>query len=143
MEESREISILDVTIRDGSYTINYQYTPEQVERIVGALGSAGIDFVEVSHGCGLGASENLGIPAAASDLDYVTAAKKAAGGAKVGVIGGGPPVTLEKDIDPIIEAVDFIRFAANCDNPKNVESNIRYAKKLRPDLTIFMQMMRI
>jgi len=142
MGESREVSILDVTIRDGSYTINYQYTPDQVGRISAALGAAGIDFIEVSHGCGLGASENLGLPAAASDLDYVKAAKAALGAPKVGVIGGGPPVTLEKDIDTIIEHVDFIRFAANCDNPKNVEKNIRYAKKLRPNLTIFMQMMR-
>ncbi len=142
MKKNRDVSILDVTIRDGSYAINYQYTPEQVGRIAGALDRAGVDFIEVSHGCGLGARENLKIEAAASDAEYVEAAKLATGRAKVGVIAGPAPVTLPKDIDAVIDSVDFIRFAANCDNPRSIEPNLSYALKRRPDLKVFMQLMR-
>ncbi|MFH1830987.1 MAG: hypothetical protein ABH871_09475 [Pseudomonadota bacterium] len=142
MSSNKDISILDVTIRDGSYAINYQYTPEQVSDVASALDEAGIDFIEVSHGCGLGAGENLGLLAKASDAEYVLAAKKEAKHSKIGVIAGGPPVTFERDIDTIIDDVDFIRFAANCDNPRTIEANIKYARKKRPDLMIFVQLMR-
>ena len=142
MRKKRDISILDVTIRDGSYSINYQYTPRQVAEVSGALDRAGIDYIEVSHGCGLGAAENLGFPSAASDADYVKAAKAAVLKAKVGVIAGPSPVTQERDIDSIIREVDFIRFAANCDNPGILEKNADYARKRRPGIALFMQMMR-
>lgn len=140
--KKKDISILDVTIRDGSYAINYQYTPGQVQGIVRALDQAGIDCIEVSHGCGLGAAQNLKLPSAATDAEYVRAAKGAATRARIGVIAGGPPVTHPKDIDTVIDEVDFIRFAANCDTPRGVEGNIEYAQKLRPRLPLFLQLMR-
>lgn len=137
-----DIFILDVTIRDGSYAIDYKYTPEQVSAIAGALDAAGVDCIEVSHGCGLGARENLGIPAAASDAEYVRAAKGAVKRSKIGVIAGPPPVTQARDIDSVIADVDFIRFAANCDKPRMVEENIAYARKMKPRLRVFFQLMR-
>ena len=140
--KNNDISILDVTIRDGSYLINYQYTPAQVASVASILDSANIDFIEVSHGCGLGAANNLGLPAAASDADYVKAAKQAVKNAKIGVIAGAAPVTLPADIDSVIDHVDFIRFAANCDNPTSIKANMNYAKRRRPDLKILFQMMR-
>lgn len=138
----KDVTILDVTIRDGSYAINYQYTPEQVKNIAAALDNAGLDYIEVSHGCGLGARDNLKIPSAASDKEYVLAAKNAVRKAKIGVIAGPSPVTQQKDIDSVINEVDFIRFAANCDNPGILEKNISYALKKKPKLTVFMQLMR-
>ena len=142
MLKKKEVSILDVTIRDGSYAINYQYVPHQVSEVAAALSGAGIDYMEVSHGCGLGAAENMGLPSAASDADYVRAARKAGKRIKVGVIAGAAPATQRKDIDAVIDEVDFIRFAANCDNPGLVEANVAYAKKTAPKLKIFLQMMR-
>ncbi|MBT3181413.1 MAG: hypothetical protein HN337_02770 [Deltaproteobacteria bacterium] len=142
MSKNKDISILDVTIRDGSYLINYQYSPDQVASVASALDRANIDYIEVSHGCGLGAGKNLGISAAASDSEYVKAAKSAVKHAKIGVIAGAAPVTLPADIDTIIDDVDFIRFAANCDNPITVKANINYARRRRPDLTVLFQMMR-
>ena len=136
----REVKILDVTIRDGSYAINYQYKPEQVAAVSAELDAAGIPLIEVSHGCGLGARENLKIPAAASDREYVEAAKKAVKKAKIGVIAGPEVLTKKQNIDEVAKQVDFIRFAANCDNVRVVESNLSYAKKLGIDC--FFQMMR-
>jgi len=136
----RDVQILDVTIRDGSYAINYQYKPEQVAAIAKDLDAAGIHLIEVSHGCGLGARENLKIPAAASDREYVEAAKKAVKNAKIGVIAGPEIVTKKENIDSVAKNVDFIRFAANCDNVRTVETNLNYAKRL--NIECFFQMMR-
>ncbi len=136
----KNVKILDVTIRDGSYAINYQYTPEQVAQIVQPIDQAGIHYIEVSHGCGLGAAENIGLPAAATDEEYVKAAKKVAKKAKIGVIASTPPATLPKDIDKIKDHTDFIRIAANCDEVITAEDNINYS--LKHGLTCFFQMMR-
>lgn len=141
-KKKKDISILDVTIRDGSYAISYQYTPEQVGKIAGALDRAGIPFIEVGHGCGIGAAPNIGLPAAATDLQYVEAAKQATSRAKIGVIALPPPVSLPKDINAIIGGVDFIRFAADCDRPMLLEKSIAYARGRRPDITLFLQLMR-
>jgi 4-hydroxy-2-oxovalerate aldolase len=142
MVSERKLSLLDVTLRDGSYAIQYQFTPTHVAQIITALHESGIDLIELGHGCGLGARENLGISAAASDAEYVRAARAAAPGARLGVIAGPFPVTYTKDIDAVIESLDFIRFAANCDKPKAVEANLAYARRRKPNLLVFFQMMR-
>jgi 4-hydroxy-2-oxovalerate aldolase len=133
---------MDVTIRDGSYLIDYQYTTQIVARTAAYLDEAGIGYMEVGHGCGLGASQNLGFKAGASDLDYVKAAKSNSKSMKVGVIAASVPTTTSEDIQAIIDEVDFIRFAGNCDSPKDLRSHINLARRLRPDVEIFFQMMR-
>lgn len=140
--QKKDISVLDVTIRDGSYAIDYQYTPGQIASIVSELDAAGIDYIEVCHGCGLGARDNLGLPAAASDVEYVLAAKGVAKRSKIGVIAGPSPVTKPKDIDSVLGELDFIRFAANCDKPQIVEDNIKYVRKRHARLPTFLQLMR-
>ncbi len=42
--------IMDVTIRDGSYAINFQFTASDTSAIAGALEKAGIILIEVRHG---------------------------------------------------------------------------------------------
>jgi len=139
---SNDISIMDVTVRDGSYAIGYQYTPDRVSDIVTSLDEAGIDYAEVNHGCGLGACRLPGLQAAASDLEYIRAAKRVAKRIRVGAIAGPERVTKTHDIDEIIHEVDFIRFAANSNDPLTVKANIELARGLRADLPIFFQLMR-
>jgi len=142
MTGRREPTLLDVTLRDGSYAIQYQFTPSHVGEIVKALFEAGISFMELGHGCGLGARDNMGIDAAAGDLEYVQAAREAAPGARIGVIAGASPLTRTKNIDAVIEYLDFIRFAANCNNIGVLEANILHARRRKRGIRIFVQMMR-
>lgn len=76
--------ILDCTLRDGSYAINFQFSQSETARIAGRLDALGFPLIEVGHGIGLGASEKgLGV-AAASDVEYMRAAGSAV---KTGVWG--------------------------------------------------------
>lgn len=136
----RHVDILDVTIRDGSYAINYQYTPTQVGAIARELDKASIPFIEVSHGCGLGARENVGMPALASDPEYVAAAKRSVTRAKIGVIASAQPNTQKEQIDAVIEDVDFIRYAANVDALAGIREHIDYTVGRGVD--VFVQIMR-
>ncbi|MBN1282493.1 MAG: hypothetical protein JXA24_01825 [Proteobacteria bacterium] len=139
-DNNNDISIMDVTIRDGSYAVDYSFTAAQVARIAGALDRAGIDYIEVGHGCGIGAGESLGLSPAASDASQAEAARGAVKRAKIGVIAGAERITKQRDIDSVIDLVDFMRFFTSCATPRGVEANISYAKGKRPALPVFLQL---
>ncbi len=69
--------ILDVTIRDGGYRIDHQYSPAKVAELTRRLADAGIEYAEVSHGCGIGGM-SLGYPGIVEDEELLEAAKTAA-----------------------------------------------------------------
>lgn len=52
----KSIKITEVCLRDGSHVMAHQYTEEQVRRVVRGLDDAGMHYIEVSHGDGLGGS---------------------------------------------------------------------------------------
>lgn len=66
--------ILDCTLRDGSYVIDFQFTKEDTSKITTSLSDAGFAYIEVGHGVGLGASSRGFDVAAATDKEYCEAA---------------------------------------------------------------------
>jgi 4-hydroxy-2-oxovalerate aldolase len=68
--------LLDCTLRDGSYAVDFQFTEEDTRQIGHALDKASFSHIEVGHGIGLGASERGQYVAAATDIEYMIAASK-------------------------------------------------------------------
>lgn len=52
----KPVLVTEVCLRDGSHTIAHQYTEKQVREVVRGLDDAGVHYIEVSHGDGLGGS---------------------------------------------------------------------------------------
>ena len=67
MSSLGNLRILECTLRDGSYRINFQFTREDTRVNAEALESAGFNMIEVGHGIGLGASDSGNGVAAESD----------------------------------------------------------------------------
>ncbi|URM31496.1 4-hydroxy-2-oxovalerate aldolase [Cytobacillus firmus] len=55
-KSDKPIKITEVCLRDGSHVVAHQYNEEQVRRVVKELDDAGMHYIEVSHGDGLGGS---------------------------------------------------------------------------------------
>ena len=56
MATPSKIHLVDVTLRDGSHAMKHAFTVEQVKEVAKGLDKAGIEYLEVSHGDGLGGS---------------------------------------------------------------------------------------
>ena len=69
--------ILECTLRDGSYAVDFQFNAEDTSRIAHRLDTLGFPLIEVGHGIGLGASEKRMGTAAATDEEYMIAARSA------------------------------------------------------------------
>jgi hypothetical protein len=52
--EDRTVHLLETTLRDGSYEVDFQFTAEDTAILAGGLDNAGISYIEVRHGMGVG-----------------------------------------------------------------------------------------
>lgn len=109
------MKVLDTTLRDGSYLINFGFSAEQTSDISGALDGAGIDLIEVGHGVGLNASEAGYGRAVLEDEAYMAAAAKAVTRGKWGMFAI-PGICELKHLDACFDhAVGFLRFGVTID----------------------------
>ena len=74
---TKKPKILECTLRDGSYYINFQFTASDTAIICSELEKAGFDMIEIGHGVGLNASQRGQGVAAESDKSYLQAASTA------------------------------------------------------------------
>ncbi|OLN21788.1 4-hydroxy-2-oxovalerate aldolase [Domibacillus antri] len=86
METNKKVTITEVALRDGSHAIRHQYTTEQVASVAGALDKAGVPYIEVSHGDGLGGSSLQYGLSKTNEMELIEAAVSAVDQAKIAVL---------------------------------------------------------
>ena len=118
--------ILDCTLRDGSYVLDFAFTKESTRTIASRLGRLGFPLIEVGHGIGLGASaKGMGV-AAATDEEYMVAAESC--GRKWGMFCI-PYVADLEDVDLAAKhGMDFIRVGCEVANVGEAEIFIARAR---------------
>jgi 4-hydroxy-2-oxovalerate aldolase len=102
LKHSKHVDILDTTLRDGSYTIGYQFTTDETALIAQGLELAGVNYIEVGHGLGLGADRAGKGAQAVTDVLYMRACANSIHKAKFGFffipgIGGMADLKLLAD----------------------------------------------
>jgi 4-hydroxy-2-oxovalerate aldolase len=123
------LAILDCTLRDGSYVIDFQFTAEDTALLCSALESAGIGRIEVGHGIGLGAWRQGG-DQGSTDEDYLKAAVGAVRSSMVGAffipgIGTDDDLRLAADC-----GIHFVRIGSNITEFNDQIPSITLAKEL-------------
>jgi 4-hydroxy-2-oxovalerate aldolase len=92
------MELLETTLRDGSYGINFQFTASDTSAICSSLEAAGFTWIEIGHGVGLGASRHGRGAAAETDEAYMKAAAITLTRAKFGMFCIPGIATLD-DVD--------------------------------------------
>jgi 4-hydroxy-2-oxovalerate aldolase len=122
------VNILETTLRDGSYLVDFRFTATDTAWMARELEACGIDFIEIGHGLGLGASK-VYAPAAASDEEYIKAARDALTRAKFGMFAIPGVATLDDLAMAADLGMDFVRVGANVDRVKEMEAFVAEGRK--------------
>lgn len=127
---TNKTKIMDVTLRDGSYAINFQFSEYETEKICSIVHESGIDYVEVGHGVGLDGSSTQNGIALCSDEEYLEAARKGSANAKYGMFCI-PTYAKIDSLDKLKEyGASFVRVGSNATEVETTERYIQRAKKL-------------
>ena len=84
-DPAKSVCLLDNTIRDGSYALDFCFTPEDTAFLANLLERAGFSFIEIGHGLGLGAYRHPKWQMPQPDPVYLEKARKTVTCARLGV----------------------------------------------------------
>lgn len=129
----RKIEILDCTLRDGSYVLDFNFSLIDSLFISKVLFESGINYVEIGHGLGLGASEKKNYKSSLySDNEYIGISNlaKISKHNKIGSFCFTKNVTYKNFEEAKSKGLDFIRFAYEERNLKKLKQDIEYCNKI-------------
>ncbi len=125
----KKVKILDTTLRDGSYAINFSFTSADTSVICKNLEGAGFEYIEIGHGSGLNASSLEYGKTAQTDEEYMIAAEESVTKAKYGMFCI-PGIARLEDLDLASKHnMGFIRIGTDVTNVEKSEDFIKKAKK--------------
>ncbi len=124
------LQLIDCTLRDGSNAIDFQFDEIKTRRILSDLERAGIEWIDMGHGFGLGASRNLQKAAALTDDQYLSIAKETLHKSKYGFFFLKKYGTDEDIKKAYSKGMKFIRIGTNITEYLQIIETVQYAKSL-------------
>jgi 4-hydroxy 2-oxovalerate aldolase len=136
----KPIKITEVSLRDGSHVVKHQFTEAQVKSVTRALDDAGMHYIEVSHGDGLGGSTLQYGKSLVDEMKLIEAAVEEAKQATVAVllIPGIGTVHELKQANSL--GAGLVRVATHVTEADVSAQHIEYARKLDMETFGFLMM---
>lgn len=126
----QKLQIMECTLRDGSYAIDFQFTARDTAIIAAALENAGFNYIEIGHGVGMNASNVGKGVAAATDEEYIQAAASTLKRAHWGMFFI-PGIGRHEDLEMAAGyGMHFVRIGTNATEVEQSKDFIEHAKKL-------------
>ena len=137
---TKNLTVLEVALRDGSHAIQHQYTVEQVREITKGLDDANVPYIEVSHGDGIGGSSVQYGFSKVSDIELIKAAKEETTNSKISVLLL-PGIGTVEDLKEAREAgADMVRVATHSTEADVSRQHIVAAKEMGLEVVGFLMM---
>jgi len=129
VDENR-VEILECTLRDGSYAVDFKFTERDTEILAGVLGRLGFKWIEVGHGLGLGAAQAGKGTMPTTDERLIESAKRAAPDAMIGCFFI-PGIGKREQIESARAAgLDFVRIGYNATEVEQAYPYLEFARSL-------------
>ena len=138
--KGRKVILHDMCLRDGMHAKREQISLEQMVKVATALDDAGVPYVQVTHGAGLGGNSLQHGFAPHRNEDYISAVASKMKQAKVSVLlipGLGTMRELQSAYDCGARSVHV---ATHCTEADTSPQHIAFARKLGMDTTGFLMM---
>ncbi|MFC0557630.1 4-hydroxy-2-oxovalerate aldolase [Halalkalibacter alkalisediminis] len=140
MTDNRDIIITEVALRDGSHAIRHQYTVEQVTEIARGLNDAGVPYMEVAHGDGLGGSSQQYGVSLTDEMKLIEAAVSVCDQSKVAVLLI-PGIGTKQDLKQAAAlGAKMARVATHVTEADVAPQHIHLAKELGMETVGFLMM---
>ena len=124
------VEILECTLRDGSYAIDFKFTENDTAVLAGVLGQLGFRWIEVGHGVGLGAVQAGKGTMPSSDERLIEAAKRAAPHAQIGCFFIPGIGTADQLKSARQAGLDFVRVGYNAPEIEDAFPYLSLAREL-------------
>ncbi|GAB1802280.1 4-hydroxy-2-oxovalerate aldolase [Priestia megaterium] len=136
----KPIKITEVSLRDGSHVVKHQFTEAQVKSVTKTLDDAGMHYIEVSHGDGLGGSTLQYGKSLVDEMKLIEAAVEEAKQATIAVllIPGIGTVHELKQANSL--GAGLVRVATHVTEADVSAQHIEYARKLGMETFGFLMM---
>ncbi|GAX91271.1 4-hydroxy-2-oxovalerate aldolase [Effusibacillus lacus] len=140
MTTNRKITLVDVSLRDGSHAVRHQFTSEQVGEVAAALANAKVPVFEVTHGDGLGGSSLQFGFSKEPELNWIRTAVEKAGESSVSVLLL-PGVGTQEELRRAREVgASVVRVATHCTEADIAPQHIAMGKELGMTVCGFLMM---
>ncbi|MFC1585961.1 hypothetical protein ACFL5V_10475 [Fibrobacterota bacterium] len=140
MNRKRDVEILECTLRDGSYAIDFKFTDADTKLITKKLSQVGFKWIEVGHGLGLGASAANKGKMPHTDEVLIRASKSVSEKALIGMFCIPDLAPLDLLGRAKENGLDFIRIGQNATEAEGAFPYLEEARKV--GLIPFMNFMK-
>lgn len=139
-QKGKDIKITEVSLRDGSHAVAHQFTEQQVRDVTRALDHAGMHYIEVSHGDGLGGSTLQYGRSLVDELKLIEAAVDEVENSKIAVLllPGIGTIHELKEANNI--GANLVRVATHSTEADVSAQHIHYARELGMEALGFLMM---
>lgn len=138
---TREVTVVEVALRDGSHAVKHQYTKEQVAKIVKGLDEAKVPYIEVSHGDGVGGSSIQYGYSKVYDIELIRTAKENVTDSKIACLLLPGVGTVEDLKQAHAAGAEMVRVATHCTEADVSRQHIKFAKEsLQMEVVGFLMM---
>jgi 4-hydroxy-2-oxovalerate/4-hydroxy-2-oxohexanoate aldolase len=138
--KGKKVILHDMCLRDGMHAKREQISVDEMVKVATAMDDAGVPYIQVTHGAGLGGNSLQHGFALHSNEEYITSVASKMKKAKVSVLlipGLGTMRELQSAYDCGARSVHI---ATHCTEADTSPQHIAYARKLGMDTTGFLMM---
>lgn len=139
-QRSAAVEILDCTLRDGSYAVDFQFTESTIRSVLGGLEHSGVRFVELGHGLGLNAAERTPHSTLVADAECFRIASETLAIASWGMFCIPTIAELDHLRQAVAAGMTFVRVGVDISDVTPAEDFLALAKEL--GITAFANLMK-
>jgi 4-hydroxy 2-oxovalerate aldolase len=127
---TNRVEILECTLRDGSYAVDFKFTERDTEVLASVLGRLGFRWIEIGHGLGLGAAQAGKGAMPATDEQMIESAKRAAPDSMIGSFFIPGIGTRDQLRSARSAGLDFVRIGYNATEVEKAYPYLEFARDL-------------